>query len=248
MLFSYGKSLIIPPIGAILLDVENFPHLLDVEKQIKPYCKYPITIKYAAANWSNNTIAKLDLYLHKQRYRLFHVPQAKNAADIQLLAVGYSLISQYPHCQELTIVSNDSIFNYLHQSFQAQGYNTYKVYQQSGNIYFYDFRYDRTILISPLANTYQTERTQFKKETTSTYSEDNNLVDRKSNNKSNYSTIGNLALCYDRLENNDLANSYYINAINKNIPFILSSACPTFKVALANKNPVTSRRAIEINR
>jgi hypothetical protein len=41
--------------------------------------------------------------------------------------------------KEVVIVSHDAIFNYLHQTLQRQGQNTYKVYQQSGNVYIDDF-------------------------------------------------------------------------------------------------------------
>ena len=136
--------------GAILLDVENFPIKLDLVKHLKPYCKYDITIKFAVANWQNSSIAKLDKYLHQQGYQLIHVPKDKNAADAQILTLGASLQLNYPQVKDVVIVSQDFIFNYLHQALQRQGCNTYKVYQQSGNIYLDDFISDRPALITKL--------------------------------------------------------------------------------------------------
>jgi hypothetical protein len=148
--YLYSRSL--PHTGAILLDVENFPLKLDLEKYLKSYCIYPITIKLAAANWCNHSIAKLDLYLHQQRYQLIHVPKEKNAADAQLLTLGSSLLLQYPHVKEITIVSGDSIFDYLHQSLQTQGCGTYKVYQLFGNIYLHDYSNNRSSVITTVNN------------------------------------------------------------------------------------------------
>jgi hypothetical protein len=125
--------------GAILLDVENFPFQLDLAQHLKPYCRYPITIKFAVANWLNSSVSKLDRHLHQQGYQLIHVPQFKNAADAQILTLGASLQLNYPQVKEVVIVSHDAIFNYLHQTLQRQGQNTYKVYQQSGNVYIDDF-------------------------------------------------------------------------------------------------------------
>ena len=125
--------------GAILLDVENFTLKLDLADYLKPYCQYPITVKFAVANWQNSCVAKLDKYLHQQRYQLIHVPKAQNAADAQILTLGASLQFNYPQIKEVIIVSGDSIFNYLHQTLQRQGCNTYKVYQQGGNVYLNNF-------------------------------------------------------------------------------------------------------------
>ena len=125
--------------GAILLDVENFALKLDLADYLKPYCQYPLTVKFAVANWQNSCVAKLDKYLHQQGYQLIHVPKGQNAADAQILTLGASLQLNYPQLKEVTIVSHDSIFNYLHQTLQRQGCNTYKVYQQGGNVYLNNF-------------------------------------------------------------------------------------------------------------
>jgi NYN domain len=146
----YSRSL--PHTGAILLDVENFPFKLDLEKYLKSYCLYPITIKLAVANWCHSSIAKLDVYLHQQRYQLIHVPKEKNAADAQLFTLGSSLLLQYPHVKEITIVSGDSIFDYLHQSLQAQGCHTHKVYQLFGNIYLHNYSNNRSSVITTVNN------------------------------------------------------------------------------------------------
>lgn len=49
---------------------------------------------------------------------------------------------------EVIIVSNDSIFDYLHKSLITLGCKTYKVYQQSKNIYIQDFINNRTDFIT----------------------------------------------------------------------------------------------------
>lgn len=82
--------------AALLLDVENFPLQLDLAKHLKPYCRYPLSVKFAVANWQNISIAKLDKYLHQQEYQLIHVPKDKNAADAQILTLGASLQLIYP--------------------------------------------------------------------------------------------------------------------------------------------------------
>ena len=147
---AYLSSPVLSNSGAILLDVENFPLKLDLAKHLKPYCKYDITLKFAVANWQNSSIAKLDKYLHQQGYQLIHVPKDKNAADAQILTLGASLQFNYPQVKDVVIVSQDSIFNYLHQALQRQGCNTYKVYQQSGNVYLDDFICDRPAIITKI--------------------------------------------------------------------------------------------------
>lgn len=139
--------------GAILLDVENFPLKLDLAKHLKLYCRYPITIKFAVANWLNGSVSKLDQHLHQQGYQLIHVPKSKNAADAQILTLGASLQLNYPQVKEVVIVSHDAIFNYLHQTLQRQGQNTYRVYQQSGNIYLDDFASDRNLMVTKIPDT-----------------------------------------------------------------------------------------------
>jgi len=136
--------------GAILLDVENFPLKFDLAQHLKSYCRYPLTVKFAVANWLNGSVSKLDQYLHQQGYQLIHVPKAKNAADAQILTLGASLPLNYPQVREVVIVSHDAIFNYLHQTLQRQGQNTYRVYQQSGNVYLDDFVSDRNSIISKI--------------------------------------------------------------------------------------------------
>ena len=134
--------------GAILLDVENFPLKLELEQYLKGFCQYPMMVKFAVANWQNKSVAKLDKYLHSTGYQLIHVPKAKNAADAQIMTLGSALPLNYPQVKEVVIVSGDAIFNYLHQSLQRQGINTYKVHQQSGNVYIDDFGSDCKSLIT----------------------------------------------------------------------------------------------------
>ena len=149
---SSPQCLSLTPTGVILLDVENFPFKLDLGQVLKSHCEYPITIKFAVANWLNSSVAKLDKYLHSTGYQLIHVPKEKNAADAQILTLGASLKSQYPQAKEIVVVSGDSIFDYLHQTLQRQGYNTYKVYQHSGNVYLHNFLSDRSSIITRISN------------------------------------------------------------------------------------------------
>ncbi|BAZ44417.1 hypothetical protein NIES4102_14260 [Chondrocystis sp. NIES-4102] len=182
---------------AILLDVENFCLKIDLVEHLQFYCSYPITIKFAVANWQNSAIANLDLYLHQQRYQLIHVPKAKNAADGQILTLGTSLLWQYPQIAEIVIVSQDGIFDYLHQTLQALGCRTYKVYQQSGHICIQDFVNARTDYITVDLNKNKAENktienkeldnqiAQKKTEATANKSQKNN----NSNTQSDYQKI-----------------------------------------------------------
>jgi len=160
----YSPSPTLSATGAILLDVENFPLKLDLAKYLKAYCKYDLTIKFAVANWQNNSISKLDKYLHQQGYQLIHVPKDKNAADAQILTLGAALQLNYPQVKDVVIVSHDFIFNYLHQALQRQGCNTYKVYQQSGNIFLDDFIGDRPALVTKLSHLEQKQNNEQKKD------------------------------------------------------------------------------------
>ena len=144
---SYASS----KVSAILLDVENFPLKLDLCQYLKGFCEYPIILKLAVANWQNNSIAKLDRDLHLQGYHLIHVPKAKNAADAQIMTLAMTLPLDYPQLKEIVVVSQDTIFNYLHQSLRRQEIATYKVYQQSGNVYLYDFWNDRQSMITKVS-------------------------------------------------------------------------------------------------
>lgn len=148
--------------GAVLLDVENFPLKLNLAQYLKAYCKYNITLKFAVANWQNSSISQLDKYLHQQGYQLIHVPKAQNAADAQILTLGASLQLHYPQVKDVVIVSRDSIFNYLHQTLQRQGCNTYKVYQQSGNVYLDDFISDRPSIITKVSDLDQKQHNEQK--------------------------------------------------------------------------------------
>ena len=137
--------------GAILLDVENFALKLNLGQYLKGFCQYPIMVKFAVANWQNSSVAKLDKHLHSLGYQLIHVPKAKNAADAQIMTLGAALPLNYPQVKEVVIVSHDAIFNYLHQSLQRQGINTYKVYQKSGNVHIVDMKGDRNSIITKVA-------------------------------------------------------------------------------------------------
>ena len=154
--FSYSQQSLSPTVsfqGAILLDVENFPFKLDLAQQLKAYYRYPVTVKFAVANWQNSSISKLDKHFHQQGYQLIHVPKGKNAADGQLLTLGASLLVNYPRLREVAIVSQDCIFNYLHQTLHAQGCNTYKIYHRSGNIYLDDYAASTSSVIAKIEAT-----------------------------------------------------------------------------------------------
>ena len=148
---NYLSSPVSSDAGAILLDVENFPWKLNLGQYLKGFCEYPMMVKFAVANWQNNSVAKLDKHLHQQGYQLIHVPKAKNAADAQIMTLGTALPLNYPLVREVVIVSGDAIFNYLHQSLQRQGLNTYKVYQQSGNVHIVDMKSNRNFYITKVA-------------------------------------------------------------------------------------------------
>lgn len=228
--------------AALLLDVENFPLKLDLAQYLKSYCRYPVTVKLAVANWQNNSIAKLDKYLHQQGYQLIHVPQGKNAADAQILTLGASLQLTYPQVKDVVIVSQDFIFNYLHQTLQRQGCKTYKVYQQSGKVYLDDFISDRPLLVTQIAqsnsNSASTIEQKIQTKIELTLAE---LIQKSANKV----TLSQLAQEFKRKYQHSIAETLKQNQLPKStLNFIKKSCTNKIKVEASSSTHYLSLKSI----
>lgn len=109
----------IEPIALLLLDAENIRLNLIDERQLQQYCRYPIQIKIAFANW--RSIGKQDAEFHERGYQMIHVPSGKNLADMQMTAIGSSLFLQYPNTREAVVCSSDGHLLPLCNLLQTQG-------------------------------------------------------------------------------------------------------------------------------
>ncbi|NJL21862.1 MAG: NYN domain-containing protein [Leptolyngbyaceae cyanobacterium SM1_3_5] len=113
------------PIAILLLDVENI-HLTEHEETVlSTFSTYPIKVRIAVANW--RSIGKHDVHFHDRGYQMIHVPSGKNAADIQMTAIGSSLFLQYPHAKEVFVCSNDEHLRMLCNLLQTQGWKVHGV-------------------------------------------------------------------------------------------------------------------------
>jgi hypothetical protein len=73
----------------LLLDAENMDLPEEAEGWLNDHCRYPITLRFAFANWKK--LGDLDKWLHQRGYHLFHVPDGKNNADSKMIVVGASI-------------------------------------------------------------------------------------------------------------------------------------------------------------
>ncbi|WP_348251741.1 NYN domain-containing protein [Leptolyngbya sp. FACHB-1515] len=122
---SDDRLLQLEPIAILLLDVENI-RLEQLEEQaLSSFSTYPIRVKVAVANWRG--LGKQDIDLHDRGYQMIHVPSGKNAADIQMTAIGSSLFLQYPHAKEVFVCSNDGHLIMLCNLLQSQGWKVHGV-------------------------------------------------------------------------------------------------------------------------
>lgn len=113
------------PIAILLLDVENI-HLTEHEETVLgTFSTYPINVRIAVANW--RSLGKHDTHFHDRGYQMIHVPSGKNAADIQMTAIGSSLFLQYPHAKEVFVCSNDDHLRMLCNLLQTQGWKVHGV-------------------------------------------------------------------------------------------------------------------------
>ncbi|NEQ26873.1 MAG: NYN domain-containing protein [Microcoleus sp. SIO2G3] len=87
------------------------------------FSTYPVKLKIAFANW--RSMGRHDLDFHDRSYQMIHVPNGKNAADIQMTAIGASLFLQYPHAKEVFVCSNDAHLITLCNLLQTQGWKVY---------------------------------------------------------------------------------------------------------------------------
>lgn len=230
----------VSPTAALLLDVENFSSKLDLEKYIKAYCAYPITIKFAVANWQNNSIANLDLFLHKQRYQLIHVPKGKNAADAQILTLGTSLLLQYPQITEIIVASHDSIFDYLHHTLISLGCKTYKVYQKSNNIYIKDILNNRIHTIAiPKENLSQNddfiEQSPTQSIKSKVLSNIESVINKINDNQNKEVPINSLCLEYKKEYKKNLSEVLKKNKLGSSPLKFLKNSCSE-KITINQKN------------
>ena len=232
----------VSPTAALLLDVENFCLKLDLEQYIKAYCNCPIKIKIAVANWQKNSVANLDLFLHKQKYQLIHVPKGKNAADAQILTLGTSLLLKHPQITEIIVASQDSIFDYLHHNLISLGCKTYKVYQQSNNIYIQDMSDNRTNTIAiPKKNLSQTNdslKQSPNQDIKSTIRSNIELVMNKiSDSQDSVVTISSLCQEYKKEYNKNLSEAIKNNKLGSSPIKFLKNSCSD-KIKINQKNNI----------
>lgn len=113
------------PIAALLMDVENLQLTAEEELAIGGLCQYPLHNKIAFGNWKN--LNGHDAKLYKRGYQLIHVPASKNAADLQMTAIGASLFLHYPNLREVIICSSDEHLIPLRNTLQARGLVVHRV-------------------------------------------------------------------------------------------------------------------------
>lgn len=120
---SNDRSASLEPIAILLLDIENIRLAPLEERALSSFSTYPIRVKVAVANWRG--LGKQDADLHDRGYQMIHVPVGKNAADIQMTAIGSSLFLQYPHAKEVFVGSNDGHLIMVCNLLQSQGWKVH---------------------------------------------------------------------------------------------------------------------------
>ena len=121
-----------PPISILLVDAENIPLDVEMEKLLTNLSPYPLQIKIAFANWKS--LGKKDAYFHGRGYELIHVPVGKNSADIKMTAIGSSILIDYPNVQEVFLCSSDGDFNHLFTTLQRHGLTVHWVSRKADNV------------------------------------------------------------------------------------------------------------------
>jgi len=110
-------------IAILLLDAENIKLNRIEERMLICFSTLPVKVKIAFANWRN--LGKYDLEFHERGYQMIHVPTGKNAADMQMTAIGASLFLHYPHAQEVFVCSGDAHLLTLSNLLQSQGWKVH---------------------------------------------------------------------------------------------------------------------------
>lgn len=112
-------------IAILLLDAENIRLSPIEEGLLFRFSTYPVRAKIAFANW--RSLGKHDLDFHDRSYQMIHVPTGKNAADIQMTAIGASLFFHYPNAKEVFVCSSDAHLVTLCNLLQTQGWKVHAV-------------------------------------------------------------------------------------------------------------------------
>ncbi|MCP2729943.1 IS1/IS1595 family N-terminal zinc-binding domain-containing protein [Limnofasciculus baicalensis] len=118
-------------LAILLLDVENLKLDLNAEKFLTDISHYPLQVKIAFANWRNPSLSKQDAELYDRGYQLIHVPEGKNSADAQMIAMGVSIPHHYPEAKAVFVCSSDWLLTHLCNELQCQGLIVYRVRRQN---------------------------------------------------------------------------------------------------------------------
>lgn len=121
-------------ISILLLDAENLKLDINTETFLTRLCKYPLQVKIAFANWRNPSIGKQDAELYERGYQLVHVPGGKDSADAKMIALGSSILRQYPTVKEVFVCSCDGLLTHLCNQLQNQGLTVYWVRRQNHSL------------------------------------------------------------------------------------------------------------------
>jgi hypothetical protein len=121
-------------ISVLLLDAENLKLNINIETFLAGICKHDLQVKIAFANWRNPNIGKHDIELYERGYQLVHVPAGKNSADGKMIAIGSSILRQYPTVKEVFVCSCDQILTHLCNQLQNQGLIVYWVRRQAQSL------------------------------------------------------------------------------------------------------------------
>ena len=121
-------------ISILLLDAENLKLDVNTETFLARLCKYPLQVKIAFANWRNPSIGKHDAELYERGYQLVHVPGGKDSADAKMIALGSSILRQYPTVKEVFVCSCDGLLTHLCNQLQNQGLTVYWVRRQNHSL------------------------------------------------------------------------------------------------------------------
>lgn len=121
-------------ISILLLDAENLKLDINTETFLARLCKYSLQVKIAFANWRNPSIGKQDAELYERGYQLVHVPGGKDSADAKMIALGSSILRQYPTVKEVFVCSCDGLLTHLCNQLQNQGLTVYWVRRQNHSL------------------------------------------------------------------------------------------------------------------
>lgn len=129
-------------ISALLLDVENIRLTEEIEKILESVAQYPLSIKFAFANWKKQ--GKKDLNLHERSYQLIHVPQGKNNADFKMIEFGKFIVSQNLNIKEIFVVSSDRDLDDFCTFLINKNFILYRVTRQLNTLSIFNSKIEKT--------------------------------------------------------------------------------------------------------